>query len=477
MTDESYEKYRQDRRLYWDRMAVMQDQFKAAAFYRRRLIEIYRSAIPPGKRVIEIGCGKGDLLAALDPSFGVGLDFSGSMIKKAQSNYPELRFIVSDAHEIKTDDKFDYVIMSDLLNDLWDVQEVLEKIQLLTNPSSRIIVNFYSRVWQPPLTLVRWLGLAKPVLQLNWLTVEDVSALLELTNYEPIHKWQEILLPIAIPALSHLSNRYLVKVWPFRAFALTNFLVARPIKFGVSASQEKPLVSVIIPARNEEGNIPTILKRVPEMGAGTELVFVEGHSQDNTYSAIEKAIQENLNRRCKLSRQQGKGKGDAVRFGFELAEGSVLMILDADLTVPPESLPRFYDALVSGKGEFINGVRLVYPMEDRAMRFLNILGNRFFSLAFSWLLGQPIKDTLCGTKVLFRDDYNRIAENRQYFGDFDPFGDFDLIFGAAKQNLKIVDLPVRYRERTYGSTNIQRWTHGLLLLKMVAFACRKLKFI
>ena len=224
---------------------------------------------------------------------------------------------------------------------------------------------------------------------------------------------------------------------------------------------------MIIPARNEAGNIPDIFARTPDMGEGTELVFVEGHSRDNTYAAIEAAIAAHPERCCQLLRQTGVGKGDAVRLGFARARGEMLMILDADLTVPPEDLPRFYEALRSGKGEFINGVRLVYPMEKQAMRFLNLLGNKFFSLAFSWLLGQPIKDTLCGTKVLWKRDYEAIAANRAYFGDFDPFGDFDLIFGAVKLNLKITDLPIRYRERTYGTTNIQRWKHGWLLLKMV----------
>jgi glycosyltransferase involved in cell wall biosynthesis len=213
------------------------------------------------------------------------------------------------------------------------------------------------------------------------------------------------------------------------------------------------------------------------MGAGTELIFVEGHSRDDTYATIERAIREHPERRCKLLRQTGKGKGDAVRLGFEAASGDVLMILDADLTVPPESLPRFHDALASGRGEFVNGVRLVYPMDDRAMRFLNLVANRAFSVVFTWLLGQPIKDTLCGTKVLSRENYRRIAANRSYFGEFDPFGDFDLIFGAARQTLKMVDLPIRYRERTYGTTNIQRFRHGLLLARMVAFAARRIKFI
>jgi glycosyltransferase involved in cell wall biosynthesis len=213
------------------------------------------------------------------------------------------------------------------------------------------------------------------------------------------------------------------------------------------------------------------------MGRGTELVFVEGHSTDDTYTTIEHEIAQHPNWQCQLLRQTGKGKGDAVRLGFEHAHGEVLMILDADLTVVPEDLPRFEKALQAGKGDFINGVRLVYPMEKQAMRSLNLLGNKFFSLAFSWLLGQSVKDTLCGTKVLWAADYRRIADQRAYFGDFDPFGDFDLLFGAAKLNLKIVDLPIRYRERTYGTTNIQRWRHGWLLLRMVAFAARRIKFV
>ena len=212
------------------------------------------------------------------------------------------------------------------------------------------------------------------------------------------------------------------------------------------------------------------------MGAGTELVFVEGGSSDDTYEVIEQTIPKYPQSNARLFRQTGKGKGDAVRLGFREARGDVLMILDADITVPPEDLPRFYAALVKGKAEFVNGVRLVYPMHAKAMRFFNLLGNKFFSLAFSWLLGQPIKDTLCGTKVLSRQSYEKIAANRAYFGDFDPFGDFDLIFGATKQNLKIVDLPVRYGERVYGTTNIQRWSAGVLLLRMVLFAANRIKF-
>jgi glycosyltransferase involved in cell wall biosynthesis len=295
--------------------------------------------------------------------------------------------------------------------------------------------------------------------------------------------WQEILLPLPIPLIAPLANRILVKLPFFRMFGLTNFIVAKPNPAPVSghkparAESRQPTVSVLVPARNEAGNIERIFERTPEMGGGTELVFVEGHSKDDTYDTIERAIAAHPERRCKLLRQKGAGKGDAVRMGFAAASGDVLMILDADLTVPPEDLPRFYDALCSGKGDFINGVRLVYPMEKHAMRMFNLLGNKFFSLVFSYLLGQPIKDTLCGTKVMWRHDYERLAANRGYFGDFDPFGDFDLLFGAAKLNLAITEVPIRYRERTYGETNIQRWKHGFLLLRMCLFACGRIKFI
>jgi len=306
--------------------------------------------------------------------------------------------------------------------------------------------------------------------------VDDITSLLALADCEVVKRSQEILLPLPIPGMSALCNRFIVKLWPFKHLALTNIIVARPR--GHSQKLDKPpRVSVIVPARNEEGNIRSIFARTPEMGDGTELVFVEGHSRDGTYKAIEEFMAAHPERSCQLHRQTGVGKGDAVRLGFARAKGEVLMILDADLTVPPEDLPRFFEALWSGKGEFINGVRLVYPMEKQAMRFLNLLGNKFFSIAFSWLLGQPIKDTLCGTKVLWKRDYEAIAANRAYFGDFDPFGDFDLIFGAIKLNLKLTDLPIRYRERTYGTTNIDRWAHGWLLLKMVAFAARRLKFV
>jgi hypothetical protein len=383
--------------------------------------------------------------------------------------------VEADAHDLRCiAGPFDVVILSDLVNDLWDVQTVLGEVWRLCHSGTRVVINLYSHLWEPALRAATRFGLAAPKLEQSWLTLDDVRGLLALSGLDVVKQWQEVLLPLPIPGLETLADKYLAKVWPFRFLALSNFVVARP---AFSRMEKKPRVSVIVPARNEEGNIEEIFRRVPEMGAGTELIFVEGHSGDNTYDAIQRGIAAHPERDCRAFQQTGKGKGDAVRLGFREATGDILMILDADLTVRPEDLPRFVEALESGVGEFINGVRLVYPMQDEAMRFFNLLGNKFFSMAFSWLLGQPVKDTLCGTKVLWREDYEQIARNRAYFGDFDPFGDFDLLFGAAKLGLKILDMPVRYQARTYGTTNINRWRHGWLLLRMVAFAARRIKFV
>lgn len=472
-----YSAYQQERRTHWDMVGRRLDHWTGwGGYYHRRLAEVFRHVVSPGLRVLELGCGQGDLLASLDPSFGVGIDFSAQMIRRAAARHPELHFIQADVHESVVYGRFDVIILSDLLNDLWDAQLVLERIRPLCSPRTRVILNYYSRLWELPMAAAQHGGLAKPNLAQNWFATEDVQNLLYLTGFETIRHWEEVAMPLPLPLLATVANRVLVKLWPFYYFALTNVLIARPAPHLRELNHE-PHVSVIIPARNEEGNILAIFERVPEMGGGTELVFVEGHSTDHTYAAIERTMSEHPERACLLLRQVGMGKGDAVRLGFARASGDILMILDADLTVPPEDLPRFFEALCSGKGEFVNGVRLVYPMENQAMRFLNLLGNKLFGLAFSWLLGQPIKDTLCGTKALWKRDYERIAANRGYFGDFDPFGDFDLLLGAARQNLRIVDIPIRYRQRTYGSTNIHRWKHGWLLLRMALFAAFRFKFV
>jgi len=273
---------------------------------------------------------------------------------------------------------------------------------------------------------------------------------------------------------SDFVNKYIANLPIINNLCLTNFTVARLVN---SQIQLKPSVSIIIPARNEAGNIDAVIRGFLKYAKGVELIFIEGHSKDGTWEEINKLKYKYKKIRILATKQSGIGKADAVRKGMAMAKNDVLMIWDADLTVSPQDYPKFYEAISSGKGEFIFGSRLVYPLEKEAMRTLNIAGNMIFSLAFSWLLGQPIKDTLCGTKVISRKNYQKIVHNRKYFGDFDPFGDFDLIFGAAKLNLKFAEIPIRYQARTYGTTNISRFSHGWLLLKMVLFALNKLKFV
>jgi len=461
-----------DRRAFYDARARFRPREGVRA-YQRLLHRYYAFLVPPGAKVLEVGCSLGDLLVAVKPARGVGVDFSPKMIELARERHPEFEFCTVDAAEFSAQEHFDYMLLSDLVNDLPDVQAVLERLRAVAHPHTRLVLNFFNNLWRPLLMAGEKLGLKAPTPPPNWLSADDVKNLLHLAGWEVVKTETRILWPLGTPLLERFFNRWLAPLLP--PFCLTVIIVARPKPQLVARAHYR--CSVVIPARNEAGNIEAAVQRTPEMGLGTEIIFIEGHSTDDTWDQIQRVAQKYPQRNIKMLRQQSKGKGGAVREAFAAATGDVLFILDADLTMPPEELPKFYEIARSGTAEFVNGVRLVYPMEKEAMQFLNMVANKMFGLTFSWLLGQKIKDTLCGTKVLSRTDYERIAANRSYFGDFDPFGDFDLIFGAAKLNLRLIDLPIRYRARTYGETNIHRWSHGWLLLRMVLFAARRLKFL
>ncbi len=446
---------------------------KRNRFYHKLLEKYFSFIIPGGKRVVEIGCGGGDLLNAVKPAYGVGIDFSPEIIDIAFSKYPRLNFFVDDAEDLQLKEQFDYIIISDTLGCLWDVQKAIHNIRKLCHPQTRIVISQYNFLWEPVIKLLEFLRLKQKQPNQNWFSAKDVDGLLQLENFQVIKTERKIWLPMYIPILNFLFNRIFANLPGFCHLDLVNITVARPIlSEDVEAS-----VTVVVPARNEKGNIENAIKRTPAFGTSQEFIFIEGNSTDNTYEEMERVKTAYPGKNIKLMKQTGKGKGNAVREAFDAATGDILMILDADLTMPPEELPKFYDALRYNKGEFINGCRLVYPMEKNAMRFLNLLGNKFFGWFFSYLLSQRLKDTLCGTKVLYRKDYETIKANRAYFGDFDPFGDFDLLFGAAKQNLKMTEIIIRYKDREYGSTQISRFKHGILLFQMSFFAARKIKFI
>lgn len=368
----------------------------------------------------------------------------------------------------------DYILVSGGVHYERDIQGLLSRLHGISHAHTRLIVTYYSNLWRPVMLLAAALGLRSKMREVNWLSHDDIDNLLALENFEVVRRDSKILMPLYIPLISNFMNRYVAPLPVFKWFTLVNIVVARP--FFLPA--ERPSVTIVVPARNESGNIESIVDRIPAMGPQDEIIFVEGNSTDDTWKTIQDVHgRRGAERNIVITQQEGKGKGDAVRKGFSLARNEILMILDADMTVPPEDLPKFYGAIVSNKGEFINGSRLVYPMEENAMRFFNIIGNKFFARAFSFVLGQRFNDTLCGTKVLTRTNYQKLVDNRSYFGNFDPFGDFDLIFGAARMCLKTVEVPISYRERVYGETNISRWRHGVILLAMLVFAARRIKFI
>ncbi|MBN2182263.1 MAG: glycosyltransferase [Sedimentisphaerales bacterium] len=445
-------------------------------YYYKWLDRIYKFVVRPNSRVLHIGCECGDLLAAVEPAYGVGIDEDSQQIELAKKRFPHLNFYTTDPHDLKLNEKFDYVLICNSLGRWRDIQQVLERIKPLTDGNTRIVITYYNYLWEGILNLGTMLGIRRPYPYQNWLAPDDIANLLNISGFDEIRRTSYLLMPKRIPPLTTLCNYFLSLLPVFRFFNLVYLVIARPAT--ATVPDEDLTVSVVVPCRNERGNIEEAVTRIPQMGRETEIIFVDGNSTDGTAEEIERQIEKYPQRKIRLIHQgDGVGKGDAVRKGFAAAVGDILVIQDADLTAPPEDLPKFYSALRDGKGEFINGSRLVYPMEKEAMRFLNLLGNKFFGALFSWLLGQRFKDTLCGTKMIRRSDYELIVANRSYFGDFDPFGDFDLIFGAVKQNLKVVEVPVTYRARAYGTTNISRFRHGWLLLKMSWIAFKKIKWL
>lgn len=413
----------------------------ARAYYHRYLEDFIAFLTPPGKRVLEVPAMAEDPLLILRHKEGT----------------------------------FDYIILSDVLGYVYDIQVLLNSLHPLCTPHSRIVITQYSHLWEPILKLASFLHLRRPSREQNWLSRHDIANFLTLSGYEVVKSGGKMLFPLNIPLIAPFLNKIVANLPLINRLCLINYAVARPRPRGIP--ERLPSLSIIVAARNEAGTIQRIIDELPTLGSFTELIFIEGNSTDDTQAVIKRCVESYQgDKRLSWGVQDGKGKGDAVRKGFAMATGDILMIYDADMTVPPNEIERFYEAIASGTGEFINGSRLVYPMEKESMRLLNYIANKIFGTTFSWILDERLKDTLCGTKVLWRNDYADIERGRSFFGDFDPFGDFDLLFGAAKLNKKIIDLPVHYKERTYGSTNISRFRHGWLLIKMVAFSLRKIKF-
>jgi hypothetical protein len=453
-------------------------QRKRNLYYYRDLEKLYQFLVQPGSKVLEVGSGSGYLLNAVKADLGLGIDCNSDTVQQSQQTFPTLKFETQNIENFQIATQFDYILLANTISYLSNIQASLQNVYRMCNPSTRLILTFHNPAWEPILHFATLIGQRVHLPPLNWLNLEDVENLLNLTGFEVIYCGKRQLFPKWLPGISYCFNRLLAPLPGFNALCLTEYIVARPRFVEAAGNNRKMTCSVIIPARNEAGNIESCLARMERMGRHTEVIFVEGHSSDDTWQEIQR-VQAKYGQQwdIKIAQQQGKGKGDAVRQGFEMATGDVLMILDSDLTVRPEDLVYFFDAIASGKCEFANGCRLIYPVSKETMPWLNRLANRFFAWLLSYLINTKIKDSLCGTKAISRANYHKLAANRSYFGEFDPFGDFDLLFGAAKLGLHIIDIPVRYMPRTYGTSNIQHVKEGMTLLKMCSYAARKLKFI
>jgi 2-polyprenyl-3-methyl-5-hydroxy-6-metoxy-1,4-benzoquinol methylase len=448
--------------------------------FHRQLLAVHRHHIPEGSCVLEWGCGSGDLLRGLNPSRGLGIDLSKKMIERAElkncSGNAGIVFRVGDLHKDKIDERFDYIVLNYLTGYLRDVQGCLKNLRSSAHARTRLHVTSLNTPWLLPLSLAQRFGAVMKQPSSNWLSKEDHVNLLELAGWELVSWKVEQLFPFQVPLLNGFFNRFLARLPIIRHLGITVHIIARP-RARPPGADSGLSCSVIVPTRNEAGNIAEAFQRIPVLGRETEVIFVEGGSSDNTWEVLSEEIKRYQGPlKVRAVRQSERGKWNAVKEGFESASGDVLVIQDGDLTAPPEDLPKFFEAIQSGVAEFANGSRLVYPLESQAMRFLNILGNHFFAKSLSFVLGQPIKDSLCGTKMLLRDDYLRAMKRIAVLGDFDPFGDFNLLFGAALCDLRIRDIPVRYRDRSYGETNISRFSHGWLLLRMTIMGFRYIRF-
>jgi SAM-dependent methyltransferase len=467
------EQLRDARRRHQDAVAPQRSKWiHANRYFYDRLKRLLRFIITPNKRVLELRCEAGQFLASVEPSFGVGVEISDAMVAKAREENPQLHFVKSDPEDIDLGEIFDYIIFNHIF-DTVDILKTFNRIRDHSSADTQLVIINYNHFWQPILELATKLGLRSEFVEPNWVSENDIRGFLRLAGFRIVRKHRLLLFPKWIPLLSSFLNDFVARLPGMRRLCLMQVLVARSV--GTPEREEDTSVAVIVPCRNEAGNVESAVERIPSMGCHTEIIFCDDKSTDGTADEVRRMQRLHPEKDIRLVEGPGICKAENVWTGFRAARGDVLMILDADLTVMPEELPMFFRSLVRGNGSFVNGSRLVYPMPDLAMKFANIVGNKFFGLVFSFLLDQRIKDTLCGTKVLWRKDWLRMELLLGSWGIKDLWGDYELLFGASKLHLEIVEVPVHYQERIYGVTKMTRVVaNGVRMLRICWHAWQRL---
>jgi hypothetical protein len=404
----------------------------------------------------------------MKPQRGVGIDISKEMIALASEKYPQYAFIHSPIETLHLDETFDYIIMVDVVDHVYDVMEVFQNLYRFCKPTTRIILTTINPWWDPILTFMEKIGAKMPEGPHNFIEKGNLRRIFEMMDFVVSYSGFMLLFPKRIPLLSYLANSLGVRIWGVNRLSCAQYMIIQP-----TAKNENDLglgCSVIIPCYNEQDNIEEAIRRVPAMGKATEIIVVNDGGRDNTVQKV-KDLQSEFPNLKLVDYSPNHGKGYAVRRGFEAAMHEIIMILDADISTPPEELPRFFEPLNKGICQFVNGTRMVYPMQDQAMRIFNLFGNKLFGYIMSFITQQNLTDTLCGTKALYKSDLKRIRWG------LDKWGDFDLLFAAARMGSKITEVPVHYMSRKSGESKMKTFRHSAHLLMACFKGFRELIFI
>jgi SAM-dependent methyltransferase len=454
-------------RSYFNSIAPEWERWRSKnRFYHEQVKELVVGAIAPESRVLDIGSGVGDVLAATQPTEGVGVNVAERLTELAREKHPGLTFETFDADAVMLPDGFrpDYVISVNLLDHAYDIYDLFAGLRDAVTERTLIIITTSNPLWAPVLRFGSRVGWRAPDSPRNFITNRDLGSILNAQGFDVVEAGVALPVPERIPLVAGLLNALLPDIPVVRYASSTQYLAARP-----RIGRDELSVSVVVPCHNEEGNVAECARRVPDMGAGTEIIFVDDGSKDGTRDAVMAAMEDDDRVRL-IAYDTNHGKANAVRAGFDAARNDVLMILDADMTVPPEDLPKFLAPLQEGMAEFVNGTRLVYPMEGQAMPAANFLGNKAFCFLVTWVCRQRVSDTLCGTKALFRRDYRAMPLSGR-----DRWGDFDLLFGAAREKLRIREIPVHYRERVAGESKMNVRSDSVLFLRACLQGWRMLR--
>ena len=440
---------------------------KRNSFYHATISNLIAGMIPPSSRVLELGCGLGDLLASLNPSSGIGLNVAQGLTDRASQKHPRLEFHTSDVDSAGLPRSFEpqYIVMTNMLDYVHDIWDVMGSLKPAVHEHTLLIITTNNPLWAPLLRLASNLKLRFPESPRNFITNRDICSVLHLQGFDIVEEGLTLPVPKRIPVLGDLINAIVPEVPVLRFVSSLQYIAARP------RIPRPPLsCSVVIPCHNEADNIQECLRRVPNIGTRTEIVVVDDGSTDDTCQRVKEVMAADSRVRL-IVLEKNQGKASAVRAGFEAAEGDVLMILDADMAVTPEELPKFLTPLQDGTADLVNGTRLIYPMHGKAMKVANFLGNKGFCFLASKVIRQRVSDTLCGTKAFLKRDFVRMP-----ISGTEHWGDFDLLFGAARLKLRILEIPVHYTERRAGKSKMRAMIEGWSFLWSCLTGWRSLRF-